>query len=273
MILCIDRSAPNLTVGGEIPLFDGGQPTAFVTKARWSSAASSRVERQRTEEFVKLLTRPRPVRGEAGDLHAAAAGRPDGRDADRWPSTTAFRKPSCPPCPTRKIVELQKNGALAQIYAHLVSLLGWENIVQARAEGPERGGPPTPTSRRRRNTERVRHEKTSRPASSSRSCWAMTMPLSSPTGSLPSTVIRPRSSSPAGGLRAQRRASIASRLVCGHWADASRSAGSRSRRGRRRGAVARYSSRRQQLAECFEALRVDHGHPERDHLSRLKIVE
>ncbi len=34
---------------------------------------------------------------------------------------------------------------------------------------------------RHANTDRVRQVKTSRPASSSRSCWAMTMPLSSPT--------------------------------------------------------------------------------------------
>ena len=41
----------------------------------------------------------------------------------------------------------------------------------------------------------------------------MAMPLPSPTASLPMMVIRPRNSSPTGGLRTQRRASTASRLV------------------------------------------------------------
>ncbi|AAK22203.1 hypothetical protein CC_0216 [Caulobacter vibrioides CB15] len=70
---------------------------------------------------------------------------------------------------------------------------------------------------------RVRHEKTRRPASSRRSCWAMTIPLPSPTGSLPITVMRPRRSSPTGGLRIQRRASTPRRLVCGQAALASES--------------------------------------------------
>ena len=43
----------------------------------------------------------------------------------------------------------------------------------------------------------------------------MTMPLSGPTGSFANTVMRPRSSSPSGGLRIQRRASTPSRLVWG----------------------------------------------------------
>ena len=39
-----------------------------------------------------------------------------------------------------KLVELRDNGALGQIYAHLVSLLGWERLIalafQRQAEAP-----------------------------------------------------------------------------------------------------------------------------------------
>ena len=31
--------------------------------------------------------------------------------------------------PADKLKELQENGALAQIYAHLVSLLGWDRLI------------------------------------------------------------------------------------------------------------------------------------------------
>ena len=128
MILCIDRSAPNLTVGGEIPLFDGDQPTAFVTNAM-EFCREFEVERQRTEEFVKLLTdldlfevkqatyTPRLPGGQSGETQQVA-------------EYYGVSEAKLSALPDEKIVELQKNGALAQIYAHLVSLLGWENIVQ-----------------------------------------------------------------------------------------------------------------------------------------------
>ncbi len=51
----------------------------------------------------------------------------------------------------------------------------------------------------------------------------MTMPLLSPTGSFAITVMRPRSISPAGGLRIHLSASTPSRLDCGHPAEACRS--------------------------------------------------
>ena len=31
--------------------------------------------------------------------------------------------------PVEKLVELRDNGALAQIYAHLISLLGWDKLI------------------------------------------------------------------------------------------------------------------------------------------------
>ena len=31
--------------------------------------------------------------------------------------------------PPEKFIELRDNGALAQIYAHLVSLLGWDRLI------------------------------------------------------------------------------------------------------------------------------------------------
>ncbi|HLY79567.1 MAG TPA: SapC family protein, partial [Caulobacteraceae bacterium] len=41
--------------------------------------------------------------------------------------------------PTEKLVEIRNNGALSQIYAHLVSLVGWDRLVAlalARATAP-----------------------------------------------------------------------------------------------------------------------------------------
>ncbi len=121
---------------------------------------------------------------------------------------------------------------------------------------------------------RVRHEKTRRPASSSRSCWAMTMPLPSPTGSLPITVMRPRSSSPAGGLRSQRRASTPTRLVWGQPALASLSSFDQMAKTMvSRRAAGRGPARLERHAERLQRLAVDDRRPQRHHLADLDVVE
>ncbi len=128
MILCIDRGAVNLVQGGDLPLFDGDQPSAYTNNAM-EFCREFEVERQRTEEFVKLLNSldlfevkqaaytPRLPNGQAGEPQQVA-------------EYFGVSEAKLNALPDAKITELQKNGALAQIYAHLVSLLGWDRLVQ-----------------------------------------------------------------------------------------------------------------------------------------------
>ncbi|MBB5745125.1 SapC family protein [Brevundimonas variabilis] len=127
MILCVDRAAPFLVEGGEVPLFENGQPSAYVNQAM-EFCNNFEQERARTDSFVKLLTdldlfetreanfTPRNPDGTAGAPQKLA-------------EYFAVSEEKLKALPADKLVELRDNGALGQIYAHLVSLLGWDRLI------------------------------------------------------------------------------------------------------------------------------------------------
>ena len=127
MILCIDRAAAFVGEGGEQPLFVDGQPSAYVTQAM-EFCNNFEQERVRTDSFVKLLTEldlfevkeasftPRNPDGTAGTPQKLAEYFAVSEDKIRALSP-------------EKLVELRDNGALGQIYAHLMSLLGWDKLI------------------------------------------------------------------------------------------------------------------------------------------------
>ena len=127
MILCIDRGAPFVAQGGQVPLFENGQPSAYVNSAM-EFCNNFQQERQRTESFVALLTEldlfdkreavftPRDPDGTAGQPQKLA-------------EYTAVSEDKLKALSPEKLAELRDNGALGQIYAHLTSLLGWDRLI------------------------------------------------------------------------------------------------------------------------------------------------
>ncbi|RZJ87513.1 MAG: peptidase, partial [Brevundimonas sp.] len=127
LLLCIDRAAPFVVEGGQSPLFNGDEPSEY-TKMAMEFCNSFEQERHRTESFVKLLIdldlfevreamfTPRDAQGNA-------------QPAQRLAEYYAVSEAKLKELPADKLVELRDNGALGQIYAHLVSLLGWDRLV------------------------------------------------------------------------------------------------------------------------------------------------
>ena len=127
LILCIDRAAPFVVEGGTAPLFEDGKPSPYVEQAM-SFCENFEQERQRTDSFIKLLNdldlfdireavfTPRDGLGNAGEPQKLA---------DYYAVSEDKLKALSP----EKLAELRDNGALGQIYAHLVSLLGWDRLV------------------------------------------------------------------------------------------------------------------------------------------------
>ncbi|CAN5152804.1 SapC family protein [soil metagenome] len=127
MILCIDRDASFLSEGGQTPLFEDGKPSAY-TNAAMEFCNNFEQERQRTDSFIQLLndldlfhTReavftPRDEQGNPGEPQKLA-------------DYFAVSEEKLKALPADKLVELRDNGALGQIYAHLVSLLGWDRLI------------------------------------------------------------------------------------------------------------------------------------------------
>jgi len=127
LILCVDRDAPFIKEGGANPLFVDGKPSPYVEQAM-EFCNNFEQERLRTEAFGKLLTdldlletreamfTPRNPDGSAGTPQKIA-------------EYFAVSEDKLKALPAEKLAELRDNGALGQIYAHLVSLLGWDRLI------------------------------------------------------------------------------------------------------------------------------------------------
>ena len=127
LILCVDRDAPFIKDGGATPLFIDGKPSPYVEQAM-EFCNNFEQERQRTDAFVKLLT-------ELDLLDTREAvftpRNPDGTPAapQKIAEYFAVSEDKLKALPAEKLAELRDNGALGQIYAHLVSLLGWDRLI------------------------------------------------------------------------------------------------------------------------------------------------
>lgn len=127
LILCIDREASFVKEGGATPLFADGKPSPYVEQAM-EFCNNFEQERLRTEAFVKLL-------GELDLLETREAmftpRNPDGTAGtpQKIAEYFAVSEDKLKAMPAEKLAELRDNGALGQIYAHLVSLLGWDRLI------------------------------------------------------------------------------------------------------------------------------------------------
>lgn len=127
LILCVDRTAPFIKEGGATPLFVDGKPSPYVEQAM-EFCNNFEQERQRTDAFVKVLTDLDLL-----DTREAVftPRNPDGTAAapQKIAEYFAVSEEKLKALPADKLTELRDNGALGQIYAHLVSLLGWDRLI------------------------------------------------------------------------------------------------------------------------------------------------
>jgi len=127
MVLCIDRDAEIVVEGGENPLFVDGQASDY-TQMAMEFCNNFEQERLRTESFLALVNEL--------DLLDVREATFTPRNADGTPAEPqkiaeyyAVSEDKLRALSAEKLVELRDNGALGQIYAHLVSLLGWERLI------------------------------------------------------------------------------------------------------------------------------------------------
>lgn len=127
MVLCIDRDAEIVVEGGETPLFVDGQASDY-TQMAMEFCNNFEQERLRTESFLALVNEL--------DLLDVREATFTPRNADGTPAEPqkiaeyyAVSEDKLRALSAEKLMELRDNGALGQIYAHLVSLLGWERLI------------------------------------------------------------------------------------------------------------------------------------------------
>ena len=135
-VLCVDVGNPQVVPGGELKLFDGNEPSELVKNAM-EFCREFETERRRTEDFVGILKEL--------DLFEVKEALFTPRNEDGSPAAPqkvaeyfGVSEEKLNKLSDAKMLELVKNGALSQIYAHLFSLLGWERlIIRALTRAPQ----------------------------------------------------------------------------------------------------------------------------------------
>ena len=128
LVVCIDRDAAMIGDLPDLPLFDpAGQPTEY-TKNCIQFCNDYEVECRRTESFVQLLTELDLFETKNATFTPQL---PDGTNGavQQIAEYIAISEEKLKALPDAKIRELMDNGALTQIYAHLVSLTCWDKLM------------------------------------------------------------------------------------------------------------------------------------------------
>ena len=128
LVVCIDRAAKMLGELPDLPFFDhSGQPTEY-TKNCIQFCNDFETENRRTESFVALLTELDLLETRK---QMFTPTNPDGTfgQAQEIAEYFAVSEDKLKALPDAKLREMMDNGALPQIYAHLISLNGWDRLV------------------------------------------------------------------------------------------------------------------------------------------------
>jgi hypothetical protein len=125
MIVCVDRKAPMVTDKPEAAFFENGELSEY-TKNAIDFCNNFESEIQRTVSFVNLLKEL--------DLFEKKEARYTPTDGSTTESQLVAEyqgvsEAKLNALPAEKLKELRDNGALSQIYAHLLSLMGWERLI------------------------------------------------------------------------------------------------------------------------------------------------
>ena len=139
LVVCIDRGASILGEDYDVAFFDDKGEASEYTNNCIKFCNDFEVEGRRTESFVSLL----------GDLDLFEIKRAtfnpvneDGSAGAPQPIAEYFAvsEEKLRALPAEKLKELTENGAVAQMYAHLISLTGWDRLI-ALAMGRQNAAP------------------------------------------------------------------------------------------------------------------------------------
>jgi hypothetical protein len=128
LVVCIDRAAKILGEDYDVAFFDEkGEPTEYTTNCI-KFCNDFEADGRRTEAFVNVLREL--------DLFEVKQStytpfNPDGSPGQPQQIAEYFAvdEVKLRALPADKLKEMAENGALAQIYAHLISLIGWDRLV------------------------------------------------------------------------------------------------------------------------------------------------
>jgi hypothetical protein len=128
LLLCVDTEAAMVSSTPDVAFFEGDQASKFTQDAIEFCKEFER-QRRATVEFVEMLDKaslfeqksvaftPRDAQGNAGATQ---------KIADYW----AISEEGLNALPDGKFQDIRNTGALAAVYAHMVSLMNWQRVIQ-----------------------------------------------------------------------------------------------------------------------------------------------
>ena len=128
LLLCVDTEASMVSAQPDVSFFENDQPSKFTQDAIEFCKEFER-QRRATVEFVEMLDKaslfeqksvaftPRDANGNAGETQ---------KIADYW----AISEEGLNALPDGKFQDIRNTGALAAVYAHMVSLMNWQRVIQ-----------------------------------------------------------------------------------------------------------------------------------------------
>ena len=129
LLLCVDREAPMVTNHPETPFFENGVATDFTNNAVEFCKEFER-QRRSTIEFLDIVKRfdlleEKSVTFQPRNPQGQEAGEPQ-----KLADYMAVSEEKLNSLTDAQILELRQAGALGAIYAHIVSLLNWNRVIQ-----------------------------------------------------------------------------------------------------------------------------------------------
>ena len=141
LVVCIDRASSLLGEDAALPFFDeNGEATAY-TNGCIEFCNNFEAEGRRTEAFINLLKEHDLFEIKRATMTPA---NPDGTAGEPQPLAEYFgvSEEKLKALPADKLKELVENGAVAAMYAHINSLIGWDRLVAlAMARAPAMPAP------------------------------------------------------------------------------------------------------------------------------------
>jgi hypothetical protein len=134
LVVCIDRAASMLGEDYDLAFFnEQGEPTDY-TNGCIQFCNDFENEGRRTESFIGLLRELDLF--EVKHSTYTPTSNPDGTPGQPQPIAEYFAvsEEKLKALPPEKLQELIANGAVAQIYAHLMSLTGWDRMIALTME-------------------------------------------------------------------------------------------------------------------------------------------
>ncbi len=138
LLLCVDRDAPMVSNQPDIPFFENGEATAFTNNAVEFCKEFER-QRRATTDFSAILKKydlleQKTVAFQPRDQQGNAVG-----EQQKIADYLAISEEKLNALPDDKFNELRSNGALGAIYAHILSLLNWQRVIQRAVQRGQAG--------------------------------------------------------------------------------------------------------------------------------------